>query len=330
MKDVVCIGSSTVDSFWDVSFPFVEWDTPTKKALAIAFGEKHGADGLYTTTGGNALNASITFARQGYESALMTRIGKDVFGDLVTRRLSDEGVLSDTIERGDGATAQGIIFLQGGERSIVTFHGGLNDFSLEGCDSEALQARWWYVSLPGESYKAFDQLLSYAQKHNIRVALNPSSLHLSEGREYLIEHLKFIDVLFVNEREASLIVKKSFSERESVFSLLDEYVSGIVVVTRGSRGVVVSDGKKRYEAGIFDEKELVDRTGAGDGFGSGFVSGLMKYDDIDEDAISEGLRVGSANATSIVESRGASEGSLRKEDLSDSRWSNLSLTISSI
>ena len=327
MKDVICIGSSTVDSFWNVSFPYIDWKNPTGKALAIPFGEKHASWGVYTTTGGNAVNASITFSRQGFVVGLMSVVGDDVFADVLFKRLAQENVSVDLVKRVDRATGQAIVLLQDGERSIITHHGALDTFSLNECVCEDLAARWWYVSLPGYSYKAFDRLLSYAKKEGIRVALNPSSVHIKEGAKELWEHLPFIDVLFVNEQEAADIAGISFDKPEEVFAVLDKQVAGIVVVTRGKRGVIVSDGSYRYEAGSFSEKELVDRTGAGDGFASGFISTLLTKNSFDPDTIKEALRIGSANATSIVEHLGASEGSLTKDDMSSSRWEEFAIQV---
>ncbi len=327
MKDVICIGSSTIDSFWNVSFPYVTWENPSGKALAIPFGEKHASEGVYSTTGGNAVNAAITFSRQGYSTALVSAVGNDVFANLLYERLDREGVSHDMVERVEGATGQAVVLLQDGERSIITHHGALDQFSLDAIVGEKLAAQWWYVSLPGYSYKTFDRLLSHAKKEGIRVALNPSSVHIKEGSKELWEHLPFVDVLFVNEHEAAIITGISFDTPEKVFAVLDKQVAGIVVVTRGKKGVIVSDGSYRYEAGSFPEEKLVDRTGAGDGFGSGFISTLLGHDTFDVDVIQEALRRGSANATSIVEHKGASEGALKKDAFSSPRWKEFPIQV---
>ena len=64
--------------------------------------------------------------------------------------------------------------------------------------------------------------------------------------------------------------------------------------------------------------EVVDRTGAGDAFGSGFVSALAKGAGVEQ-----AIRAGSANATSVVEYVGAKKGILRLKDLGSKRWQGL-------
>ena len=101
-------------------------------------------------------------------------------------------------------------------------------------------------------------------------------------------------------------------------------------MTDGHRGVLVSDGKTVYRAGVYQEREIVDRTGAGDAFGSGFVAGLMgdtRHATRDtrhafaKEAIEYAIRLGSANATSVVEYIGGQEGILRRgEFVRHPRW----------
>ena len=100
---------------------------------------------------------------------------------------------------------------------------------------------------------------------------------------------------------------------------LDKAVKGIAVVTEGQKGLVVSDGKKVFRAGIFKNKKVIDRTGAGDSFGSGFVAGLMRKNNIEY-----AIRLGLANAASVVEHFGAKEGIITKAEFEkSSRWKKI-------
>jgi sugar/nucleoside kinase (ribokinase family) len=95
-------------------------------------------------------------------------------------------------------------------------------------------------------------------------------------------------------------------------------------MTDGPRGVHTSDGVRIYTAGIFENKQLVSRAGAGDAFGSGFVAGLMDREDI-----AYAMRFASANATSVTEHMGTHEGVLtRAQFVKDARWKKLNITAS--
>ena len=81
-------------------------------------------------------------------------------------------------------------------------------------------------------------------------------------------------------------------------------------MTKGPKGVEVSDGKTRWSAGVLPLKKIVDRTGAGDAFGSGFISALIEKPGDIEYAI----QLASANATGVLTEWGAENGLLKKGD----------------
>jgi sugar/nucleoside kinase (ribokinase family) len=112
-----------------------------------------------------------------------------------------------------------------------------------------------------------------------------------------------------NEDEAAFIADTEYKQEKEkeIFEKLDEIVRGVVVMTKGPRGVEVSNGEKHWRAGIPDSP-VIDRTGAGDSFGSGFVSGyIQKNGDI-----CHAIQLGTANATSVVQYFGAKKGLLKK------------------
>jgi len=332
--DVVAIGSTTRDAFLKTDFKVVKYpNTPTGKAYLVPLGEKVGIKDVYFTLGGNAANVSVTFAREGYRTAVFTKVGSDVAGEEVRRRLKKEGVQTKFVSTCALPTAYSVLLLQNGERTILSYHGAINQFSLSGINWEELKARWWYVSLPGDSYKLLNKLLTAAEKFNVSVALNPGFKHLTEGRRELLKSLKRISFLAVNEGEAAKLTGISFKQGTAVFRKLDALTPGIVAVTSGERGVAVSDGRFIYKAGTFKEKEVLDRTGAGDAFSSGFVAGLLRKNETckikgvcDPFNIEYAIRLASANATSVVEHLGATEGVLNKRQFDGSpRFRNIKI-----
>jgi sugar/nucleoside kinase (ribokinase family) len=56
--------------------------------------------------------------------------------------------------------------------------------------------------------------------------------------------------------------------------------------------------------------KMVDQTGAGDGFGCGFISGLIKGFDLEK-----ALHLGVANGASVVGKIGAKEGLLKETEV---------------
>ncbi len=336
MLDIVTIGSTTRDAFYRVNFPVIPWPkTPSKKAYSLPLGEKLEVDDIYFTIGGNAANASVTFARQGLKVAATGKVGCDASGEEIKLRLKREGVRSDLIACSpDKRTAFSVLLLQDGERTILGYHGASDTFTMKDLGLNKMRAKWWYMSLAGESDKMLVPLLNFARKNNIVVAFNPSGHHLRHRRADVLGALKDISFLVLNDEEAAMVTGIPWKKEKEVFKKLDKLTPGILAVTSGRGGVTVSDGKYIYKAGIFKEKKLVDRTGAGDAFGSGFTAGLMRrginsknIHKAEPADICYAIRLATANATSGVEKVGATEGTLTKREFNSPRWKNLKIEI---
>ena len=78
-------------------------------------------------------------------------------------------------------------------------------------------------------------------------------------------------------------------------------------MTKGPKGVVASGGKYLYRAGV-PKSKVIDRTGAGDSFASGFITGFIKK----RGNVEYAIQLGTANATSCLRKWGAKQGLLEK------------------
>ncbi|MDP2598287.1 MAG: carbohydrate kinase family protein [Candidatus Liptonbacteria bacterium] len=337
MYDVVTIGSTTRDAFFSADFDTIRWPkTPSRSAYVLPRGEKLEVKDIYFTIGGNAANASITFARQGFRVAAVGKTGADVSAEEIRWRLRSERVdVKNMASTKEAPTAYSVLLLEDGERTILGYHGASDTFSLRDVKLPALMAKWWYMSLAGESDKMFLPLMGFARKNKIAVAFNPSGHHIRHKRSEILRALKDVSFLVVNGEEAALLAGVPWRREKEVFKKLDELLSpGILAVTTGPTGVTVSDGRFIYKAGIFKEKKLADRTGAGDAFGSGFTAGLMRrglnlstIGQAKREDVAYAIRLATANATANVERVGATEGLLTKRGFEDSRWRSLKIEI---
>ncbi|OLS14737.1 MAG: PfkB domain-containing protein, partial [Promethearchaeota archaeon CR_4] len=76
----------------------------------------------------------------------------------------------------------------------------------------------------------------------------------------------------------------------------------LVSVTLGSKGSILSDGKKVVETGVY-KTEVADTTGAGDAFASGVIFGYLKGYDLETTA-----KIGSCLGAMEVATWGARQG----------------------
>lgn len=333
-KDIIAIGSATRDVFLRTAFPVVAYKgTPSGKALVLPLGEKFGVPEAVFTVGGNAANASITFARQGLRTGVVTKVGDDAAGKEVFRILGHEGVDTSRIVLSKKQTNYSVLLLQEGERTILSHHGALDTFSMRDISLSSLKSKWWYLSLTSESCKAFPALMRFAKKEGISVAMNPGLYHIEHCKDDIIKALPNIKFLVMNEFEASRLTGIPFEKEAKLFSRLDELVPGIVAITGGFRGATISDGHTIYRSRVFTVKNAADSTGAGDAFGSGFIAGLIHKEEqcikgvCDPGNIEYAIRLASANAASVVEHIGTTPGILtRRAFETATRFKKLSIT----
>jgi len=312
MYDIITFGSATQDVFMSSREMRVVEDEKfvTKKGLCVPLGSKMFMDDIFFAMGGCGTNAAVTFSRQGLKTTYLGLIGKDCSGQMVKDELTNQGVSLDLLkETNKWPTAYSVILsLPEVGRSILKKTGACH-YIIEGdIPLDKVKTKWVYLgSLSGESYKIVEPIVNFAKENNIKVAANPvGDTQLTNGLENLRSLLNKIDILILNQEEAARLTDLDFEKEKEIFQKLDKWVEGMVVMTKGPDGVVVSDGKDLYSAGI-PKSGLVDRTGAGDAFGSGFVAGWIEKQDI-----AYAIQLGTANATACLQKLGAVNGLLKK------------------
>ncbi|KKR03692.1 MAG: Carbohydrate kinase [Parcubacteria group bacterium GW2011_GWF2_39_13b] len=328
MFDIITFGSAARDIFIrSKDFKIIESaDFVTGKALAVGAGEKVYADEVVFSSGGGGSNCAATFALQGFRTAYVGLVGHDLSGREIIKELSGLGVETDFIKITNQANTPVSVVLSvpEKERSILVYEGASHLLSKEDVPWEKIkQAKWFYLSgLSGESSKVFPEIINFAKNNGIKIAVNPGHDQLFKDLEILKSLLDKIDILIVNSEEASIITGIDYKKEDKLFAKFDDLVPGIAVMTKGLEGVAVSDGRIIYSAGI-PKSGYVDRTGSGDAFGSGFISGIIEKNDIEY-----AIQLGTANATSKVQQIGAKNGLLKKGEWGE--WERVKIIKSSI
>ena len=324
--EVITFGSATQDVFMKSKNLKVVEDEKffTGKGLCASLGSKMHMDEVVFTMGGCGANTALTFGLQGLKTAYAGQIGKDYAGDLVKKELSKAGIFLDLLkETSEYQTAFSLILsLPEVGRTILEKLGACHELKEEDLKFENLKSEWFYIgSLSGNSSKVFKPLVDFASDNNIKIMANPGSTQLGENLEETRDLLDKIDILILNQEESAKLTGLNFEQEKEIFDKLDEMVKGLVIMTKGPKGVIVSDGEKYYSAGI-PESDLIDRTGAGDAFASGFLSGWINKNDI-----TYAIQLATANATSVLQTMGAGNGLLKKGEWGS--WDKIEVKINS-
>ncbi|OGZ65820.1 MAG: hypothetical protein A3C50_01010 [Candidatus Staskawiczbacteria bacterium RIFCSPHIGHO2_02_FULL_43_16] len=308
MFDIITFGSATQDLILkpkNVTTLHYE-KSPSQKEVCFPIGSKVDIEKMDFYSGGGGTNTAATFALQGFKTAFCGMVGQDVSGQEIINELKALKINTVLVQKtAEKRTNHSVIILNTGtDRTILAYRGAAE--LMKDVPFRKISAKWLYLApLSGLLCDSFEQLVNFAHQNNIKVAVNPGMAQLSLPN--FAQIAKKIDVLIMNQEEASFLTKVPVENEKEIFKKLDEICSGIVVMTRGGEGVVVSDGKQLFGAVPPKERNIVDTTGAGDAFGSGFVGEFMRSGDIEKS-----IQCGMANSVGCLSEVGAKHGLLKK------------------
>lgn len=315
MYDIITFGSAARDIYLKSgSFKIIKDDNGfvTGEGICLPLGSKIEVEDIMFMSGGGGTNTAATFAKQGLKTAFCGAIGVDTSGLEIVREL--KSLLIDTkfvVKKKEKRTNHSVIISNaGGDRTILVYRGASDMLTSEDVVWKKIKSKWVYLApMTGLLCDMFSEIVSFAKENGIKVAVNPSKQQLELPPEKLKEILKNVDILFLNQEEASLLTKVPFTDEVEIFKKIDEICHGVAVMTKGGEGVVVSDGKYFYSALPHNDRKIIDTTGAGDAFASGFLSDYIKY----EGDIEKAVQLGLANAEANLMEIGAKTGLLNKD-----------------
>jgi len=312
MQDIITFGSATQDIYLKSKkfLPVLNDAFQTGKGICINFGSKLEVEDILFTWGGGGTNSAVTFAKQGFKVSYCGMIGDDLGGNFILQKLKESKIGTEYIlkNKNIGTNVGVILASPAKDRTILVYRGASDVLKKEDIPWNKIKNTKWFYLAPfaGELSSLTKEIIDFAKNNKIKIAFNPGYNQLNLPQNILEDILNKVDVLILNREEASLLTGISYQQEKEIFKKIDLITKGIVIMTKGSEGVVVSDGKYLYKSKAININ-IIDTTGAGDAFGSGFVSGLMQKNDIEY-----AIQLAMANSCYNLTKWGAKEGLLEK------------------
>jgi ribokinase len=221
-------------------------------------GETVLGDEFVMTPGGKGANQAIAAVRAGGTCAMLGAIGSDAFGVTIKARLNASGVDTTNVRTSYGTSGVAVIMVdRAGENSIIVSPGANSSFAgLSAAetaviaDSDVLLCQ---QEIPMDTVLAAAQA---ARAGGTRVILNAAP-----ARELPPELLEAVDLLVVNEGEATAITGTAEPDVPALLALVPR-----VVLTLGGAGSWYADREGRDERVPACRVDVVDTTAAGDAF----------------------------------------------------------------
>ena len=256
--------------------------------------------------GGSVANSIVGLSSFGNQVYFIGKLNNDLFGKKYFENLRKENVgFNFNNETYKDSTGICFVFITpDGERTMTTYLGIANKLSekevnhkeIEQSELILIEGYLWDTS---EAKNAISKSIEIAIKNSTLVSLSLSDVFCVERykKEFLDLTKNKIDLLFGNEGEF-----KSLFEYDSIEKIIQELstLNKIFVITMGEKGVTLVHKKEIVKVPSEKIEKVVDLTGAGDLFVSGFVHGF-----INKMGFEKSLKLGTKSAAEIIKILGA-------------------------
>lgn len=307
--DIISIGEAGLDSFLKLEDASLLCSVDKKSCwLCLSYADKIPVSEFHETLGHNACNNAVGSSRLGLKTGFYCIIGEDEIGEKILKKLESEHVSCEYVHVQKRAkSTYSVILTYQTERTILLCHSP-RIYNLPTLSP----SKWVYLTSLGKGFeKIHKKLIPYIKNSSTKLAFNPGTYQLLAGRKALEPIFRLCALLILNKEEAEQVLgdhAKADTMKELLHGL---YALGpsVVVITDGSNGAYGFDGHDTYFSKPLPSKVL-ERTGAGDSFSTGLISGLFY-----EKPLKEALVWGAANAASVIEHIGPQRGLLTKHAL---------------
>ena len=281
--EVLGIGNAIIDVICKVDENFITDNNLTKGTMKLIFDESEFQKLLSkikiekTISGGSVANSIVGLSQLGNEVSFIGKISDDDFG-----KKYEDGLIKENVnflykkKKEELPTGTCLILITpDSERTMCTFLGTAgkineNDIDLKITNKSKMIFLEGYLWDEGEPQKAFEKAIGGKSK----VAMSLSDKFcVDRHKPHFLELVKNkLDIIFANEEEIlSLINTNNFQE---VVSFAKE-IKKTLIITRGEKGAISINNDIVTEVGIKKNLNVVDLTGAGDLFASGYLHGYL-------------------------------------------------------
>lgn len=290
--DALCIGNAICDVFAHVEEDFLAQEDLIKGSMrlidtdeAVRLYQKMGQ--TVRVSGGSAGNTAAGIASLGGTPAYFGKVASDELGDSYAHDMKGTGVHFETPRlNGGNPTARSMILITpDGERTMNTYLGACVEFGPADVDPDVVAASAitymeGYLWDPAEAKKAFLEAAKIAHANNRLVGLTLSdSFCVDRYRDEFLGLLKdgVVDVMFANEHEIRALYETA--DLDTAVAAARES-GAMTALTLGENGAMAITREETVKVEAQKVEEVVDLTGAGDLFASGFLFGLARNYDL--------------------------------------------------
>lgn len=316
---VITIGESTVDAFMTLHHANEQCKLdPDTGRISFKHGDKIDVERYDFCLGGNATNVAVGLTRLGIRATLCTEIGDDEFSLKIRNALAKEHIdrLYITEKRGMPSNFSVIISFKNDRTIFVEDVEREHNYQLDDVSTDYI-----YLTSMGRIWQEpYHRSVVFARENNCKLVFNPGSRQMYEGQDTVQHVIRHTYLLIVNKEEAEKLLYSekrtdSTNEHDYIKHLLEKLQKlgpKIIVITNGQHGSMAVDQEGTIHYRSLYPSKVVEKTGAGDAYSTGFLAAL-----IHGLPIPDAMTWGSINAASVVSEIGAEAGLLTKHEMEE-------------
>lgn len=306
MKSVACVGILVADVIVESVKEYPE------KGLLLP------VNSITVHSGGNAMTASINLKRYGVQSSIIGKVGNDLFGEYLRNVLKDKGVSTQGLKADKAVQTSASVLMidsESGERSFFHCVGSNASFSIEDIDFDIIESSDIVFVTGTFLLNTFDgkQTMSFLKKckeMGKTTVLDVCWDSSGKWGEILNCCMPYIDFFLPSINEAQALSGKKEVE-EMALTFMKNGVSSVVIKC-GEDGAYCKTSIENSGVMIpaFRADNVLDTTGAGDNFCSGFLAAHARGLSTEKC-----VEIGNAAGSYSVGLSGAATGTISYEEL---------------
>lgn len=263
-------------------------------------------DSIGVQSGGDATNNAINLSKLGNHVKYVGLVGNDVLGKYALSLVAQQGVDVEHVIFSDTPQSKTVILINEKKDRVFLQHPGTSaEFTLEHVDLSLLD--WADVLQIGGTFHLpkFDgagaaELLRQAQEKGVVTSMDVTSDRTGRWNEIIEVCYPYLDYFLPSIEQAELIA--GTDDPRKIAAFFRSRGVKTVVIKLGSRGCYCSGSNTAFYCDCY-HVPVVETTGAGDAFVSGFLTGVGKHHSL-EDCV----RLGTAASAFAVQAAGATAG----------------------
>lgn len=237
------------------------------------------AEDMILTLGSSTAIFAANIACLGSKTGFVGMIGKDIFGSLVEKSLSEKGVDTSMLIKSDKSSTGATICLNYNEdRANVTYQGAMDIMSFEDIDktlfNKTKHIHLSSVFMQSGIKRDLLEILKYAKQNNVTTSLDTQWDPNEKWDMNYEEILPYVNIFLPNETELKFLTQSE--TLEEAIKKIEPFIN-VCVVKRGRKGsILLQKGLEPVEIDACLNDQVVDAIGAGDSFNAGFIHAFVK------------------------------------------------------